>query len=84
MASHSVTWQASLFALGEPSVRHGATTERIDLDATSWIDLTRGFLEGADGLRHVDLLGGLAPAPAPHVRPGGQRPPTVAVVRHRR
>ncbi len=48
MASQSVTWQASLFALGEPSVCRDASTERIALDATSWIDLTRGFLEGAD------------------------------------
>ena len=45
-----VQWQASLFALGAPAVATGARTERIELDATSWIDLTRGFLDGADEL----------------------------------
>ena len=41
-------WQGSLFVAGTPAVRVGAPTERIELDATSWIDLTRGFLDGAD------------------------------------
>jgi alkylated DNA repair dioxygenase AlkB len=45
-----VQWQTSLFALGAPAVRVGAPTERVELDGTSWIDLTAGFLEGADQL----------------------------------
>jgi alkylated DNA repair dioxygenase AlkB len=45
-----VQWQGSLFALGTPSVAAGARTERVVLDATSWIDVTRGFLDGADEL----------------------------------
>lgn len=45
-----VQWQTSLFALGAPSVRAGAVTERVELDPTSWIDVTRGFLDGADEL----------------------------------
>ncbi len=47
-AEQTVAWQASLFALGDPAVRADAATERIQLDEHSWIDLTRGFLDGAD------------------------------------
>ncbi len=43
-----VQWQGSLFAAGAPAVRADAPTERIELDATSWIDVSRGLLEGAD------------------------------------
>jgi len=48
VAAPTVAWQASLFALGEPAVRSHAPTERIQLDERSWIDVTRGFLDGAD------------------------------------
>ncbi len=41
-------WQGSLFALGGPEAVADAPTERIELDATSWVDVTRGFLAGAD------------------------------------
>jgi len=41
-------WQGSLFALGAPAVAAEAVTQRVDLDATSWVDVTRGFLDGAD------------------------------------
>jgi alkylated DNA repair dioxygenase AlkB len=43
-----VQWQGSLFAAGSPAVDRGAATERVELDATSWIDITRGWLQGAD------------------------------------
>ena len=45
-----VQWQGSLFSMGTPSVATGAETRRIDLDATSWVDVTTGFLDGADDL----------------------------------
>jgi len=43
-----VQWQGSLFALGVPAVAADAVTERVVLDDTSWIDVTRGFLDGGD------------------------------------
>lgn len=45
-----VQWQASLFASGAPWVDEDAVTERVALDERSWIDVTRGFLAGADEL----------------------------------
>ena len=40
--------QRSLLAMGEPRVDPDATFERVQLDDTSWVDLARGFLHGAD------------------------------------
>ena len=40
--------QANLFAVGTPEVTTDAVFERHQLDATSWIDVARGFLRGAD------------------------------------
>lgn len=42
--------QTTLFGTAEPAVRTGAATERIALDATAWIDVTRDWLVGADTL----------------------------------
>jgi alkylated DNA repair dioxygenase AlkB len=42
--------QASLFGAGEPTVDPGASFERIDLDAGSWLDVSRAWLRGADTL----------------------------------
>jgi alkylated DNA repair dioxygenase AlkB len=41
-------WQGSLFQLGDPRVAGWHGVERFQLDATSWIDVVRGFVEGAD------------------------------------
>lgn len=41
-------WQGSLFAVGEAGVDEAAPTERVALDPGSWIDVTRGWLRGAD------------------------------------
>jgi alkylated DNA repair dioxygenase AlkB len=46
----SVLLQGSLFASGEIGVADDAPTERLHLDAGSWVDLTRGWLGGADEL----------------------------------
>lgn len=46
-------------AAGAITVDPGATTERIDLDDTSWVDVTRGWLAGADHL-YATLLGDVA------------------------
>ncbi len=43
-------YQTSLFAQGEPALSDTAGVERINLDQTSWIDLSRGWLHGADDL----------------------------------
>lgn len=43
-----VQWQGSLLALGPPEVDEAAPTERVALDEGAWIDVTRGFLHGAD------------------------------------
>jgi alkylated DNA repair dioxygenase AlkB len=45
-----VRLQGSLFASGDIGVVESAPTERLDLDAGSWIDRTRGWLGGADEL----------------------------------
>jgi alkylated DNA repair dioxygenase AlkB len=38
----------------QPGVRHDATTERLLLDEHSWVDITRGWLVGADALyKHI-------------------------------
>ena len=43
-----VVLQQSLFVAGEPAVDTAARTERVQLDAGSWVDVTRGLLDGAD------------------------------------
>jgi alkylated DNA repair dioxygenase AlkB len=48
-----VLLQGSLFASGEVGVLGDAPTERIWLDAGSWVDRTRGWLGGADELCQV-------------------------------
>jgi alkylated DNA repair dioxygenase AlkB len=40
--------QRSLLAMGPPQLDPGVRFERIQLDDTSWVDLARGFLQGAD------------------------------------
>jgi alkylated DNA repair dioxygenase AlkB len=40
--------QGNLFAAGDPAVRPGARFERTELDDASWLDVCRGFLDGAD------------------------------------
>jgi len=45
-----VLLQGSLFALGEPGLAEGAVTARTHLDGGSWIDVTRGWVAGADDL----------------------------------
>jgi alkylated DNA repair dioxygenase AlkB len=45
-------WQGSLFADGEPIINAVACTERVALDDSSWIDVTRGYLGGADEVCH--------------------------------
>lgn len=40
--------QASLLTYGDPGVADDVAFERVDLDATSWVDVARGFLRGAD------------------------------------
>ncbi|MBV8951895.1 MAG: alpha-ketoglutarate-dependent dioxygenase AlkB [Actinobacteria bacterium] len=52
-------YQASLLAAGVPGVDTGAAFERIELDATAWVDIARGWLRGPDTLfddlvQHVD------------------------------
>ncbi len=42
--------QRSLFADGDPAVRNDAAIERRWLDPTSWLDVSRGYLAGADTL----------------------------------
>lgn len=49
-----VARQPSLLGLGEPAVRAGAPVERVELDDRCWVDLGRGWLDGADTL--LDLL----------------------------
>ena len=44
------TYQTTLFAQGEPAVVADAAVHRQWLDATSWIDLSRSWLQGADEL----------------------------------
>jgi alkylated DNA repair dioxygenase AlkB len=45
--------QRSLFASGDVAIDPGARWERIELDATSWVDLCRGHLLGADTVLDV-------------------------------
>ena len=46
MAAH----QWSLFGDGEPRVDPNVSVERVELDDESWIDVSRGWLLGADTL----------------------------------
>ena len=48
-----VPGQRSLFAWGEVAVDPDARWERIALDDTSWVDLCRGHLRGADTVLDV-------------------------------
>jgi len=50
-----VPGQRSLFASGEVAIADDARWERLVLDDTSWVDLCRGFLEGADAVLDVVL-----------------------------
>lgn len=49
-APGALALQGSLFGAIDPAVDHHAPTERIELDATSWVDVTRDALHGADAL----------------------------------
>jgi alkylated DNA repair dioxygenase AlkB len=42
--------QGSLLTAGDPEIDAGAPTERIPLDDTAWIDVTRDLLHGADAV----------------------------------
>jgi alkylated DNA repair dioxygenase AlkB len=42
--------QQTLLGGGEPAVDAGARCQRTELDATSWVDVSRGWLQGADTL----------------------------------
>jgi alkylated DNA repair dioxygenase AlkB len=44
------TYQATLFAQGQPGIRPDAGVDRTLLDEHSWVDLSRGWLAGADQL----------------------------------
>ena len=44
------TYQRSLFAAGPPAIDAEATTQRIPLDATSWVDVRRDWVRGSDAL----------------------------------
>jgi hypothetical protein len=48
-----VPGQRSLFASGEVAVDPEARWERVALDETSWVDLCRGHLRGADTVLDV-------------------------------
>lgn len=48
-----VPGQRSLFASGEVAIDPDAPWERLDLDATSWVDVCRGHLRGADDVLDV-------------------------------
>jgi alkylated DNA repair dioxygenase AlkB len=59
-------YQSSLFAQGEPSLRDRAEFHRIALDESSWIDLSPGWIHGADDLfaslhRELEWHGGSRP-----------------------
>ena len=45
-----VAYQRSLLGAGAPRVDEEATAQRISLDERSWVDVTRGWLLGADTL----------------------------------
>ena len=44
------TYQTSLFGQGDPAVLGAATVHRHWLDDTSWVDISRSWLVGADEL----------------------------------
>ncbi|HSO96286.1 MAG TPA: alpha-ketoglutarate-dependent dioxygenase AlkB [Acidimicrobiia bacterium] len=44
------TWQATLLGAEEPGVDPAVTIARVALDETSWVDVGRGWLRGADTL----------------------------------
>ena len=44
------TYQTTLFAQGEPAVVADAAVQRMDLDESSWVDISRHWLDGADRL----------------------------------
>ena len=44
------TYQTTLFALGRPAVVADAAGQRMTLDESSWVDLGRNWLQGADEL----------------------------------
>lgn len=50
MFAPAMTWQSSLFGASAPAVDDAASTERLALDDGSWVDMTRGWIEGADAL----------------------------------
>jgi len=50
-----VPGQRSLFASGAVAIADDARWERLELDDTSWVDVCRGFLEGADAVLDVVL-----------------------------
>ena len=45
-----VSLQRSIFGGGEPALDGAASTERVDFDEHSWVDVVRGWLLGADTL----------------------------------
>jgi len=51
-----VAYQRTLPGTGEPRIDERARTERLELDHSSWIDVTRGWLLGSDALLDV-LIG---------------------------
>jgi alkylated DNA repair dioxygenase AlkB len=48
------TLQRTLFGDGDPRLNEQARTDRIELDNTSWVDISRSWLFGADTL--LDML----------------------------
>ena len=50
MTGSAVIHQPTLLGATEPDIDRGAPTERIHLDTTSWIDVTREWLGGGDEL----------------------------------
>jgi alkylated DNA repair dioxygenase AlkB len=58
MVSASVMHQPTLLGCGEPALAGSASTERITLDAHSWIDISREWFAGADELatRLIDCV----------------------------
>jgi alkylated DNA repair dioxygenase AlkB len=57
MRSHSIArvqpLQATLLGQGEPVLAPAPKFERIALDGTSWVDVARGWLEGADTMLEI-------------------------------
>ncbi len=45
-----VALQGTLLGADEPAIDTGGTAERLTLDPTSWVEIRRGFLRGADTL----------------------------------